>query len=90
MIKRDVLFQGLFDFAPDAIIIVNSEGRIIQVNTQTEKIFGYQRDELIGRSVDILIPERFKKRHNEHLERYISKPHTAIPVLSHTNFFWLF
>ena len=75
MIKRDVLFQGIFDFAPDAIIIENSEGRIIQVNTQAEKIFGYQRDELIGRSVDILIPERFKKRHKEHLERYISKPH---------------
>ena len=72
--KEDMMFRKLFDFAPDAIIIVNSEGMILQANTQAEKIFGYDGKELIGKSVDILIPERFRKRHDEHLKSFIEKP----------------
>lgn len=72
--KEDMMFRKLFDFAPDAIIIVNSEGMILQANTQAEKVFGYDGKELIGKSVDILIPERFRKRHDEHLKRFIGKP----------------
>jgi len=73
-IKEEMMFRKLFDFAPDAIIIVNSEGLILQANTQAEKIFGYDGKELIGKSVDILIPERFRKRHDEHLKSFIAKP----------------
>jgi protein-histidine pros-kinase len=73
-IKEEVMFRKLFDFAPDAIIIVNSEGLILQTNTQAEKIFGYSGKELIGKSVDILIPERFRKSHDEHLKSFIAEP----------------
>jgi len=72
--KAEVMFQGIFNYAPDAIIIVNREGRILQANSQAEKIFGYAGKEFIGRSVEILIPQRFRKRHDEHLKGYIEKP----------------
>jgi PAS domain S-box-containing protein len=51
-------FQELLEFAPDAIILANQEGRIVLVNSQTEKLFGYRRDELLGQSAEILTPER--------------------------------
>ncbi|HMB45833.1 MAG TPA: PAS domain S-box protein [Candidatus Methanoperedens sp.] len=73
-IKEEVMFRKLFDFAPDAIIIVNNEGLILQANTQAENIFGYASKELIGKSVDILIPERFRKSHDEHLINFIAEP----------------
>ena len=70
----DTLFQSLFDFAPDAIIVVNEKGLILQANAQAEKIFGYVKKELIGKSVEILIPERFRKSHDEHLKEYMQNP----------------
>lgn len=73
-IKEEVMFRKLFDFAPDAIIIVNNEGQILQANTQAENMFGYAPKELIGKSVDILIPERFRKRHDELLKSFVAQP----------------
>ena len=49
-------FQELLEFAPDAIILANQEGRIVLVNSQTEKLFGYRRDEILGQSAEILTP----------------------------------
>ena len=72
--QADALFQSLFDFAPDAIIVVNNKGFILQANAKAEKIFGYVKKELIGKTVDILIPERFRKSHDEHLKEYIKNP----------------
>jgi|GEM_PF-789169 len=77
-INPEVMFKGIFDFSPDAIIIVNKEGIILQANAEAEKIFGYAGKELINRPVDILIPERFRKRHDEHLKHFIAKPHTRL------------
>lgn len=74
IIKPEVMFKGLFDFSPDAIIIVDDKGRILQANTQAEKVFGYAGKELIGKPVDILIPLRFRNRHNEHMKGFIKKP----------------
>jgi PAS domain S-box-containing protein len=51
-------FQELVEFAPDAIVVANQEGRIALVNSQTEKLFGYRRDELLGQSVDTLTTGR--------------------------------
>lgn len=72
--QADALFQSLFDFAPDAIIVVNNKGFILQANAQAGKIFGYLKKELIGKPVDILIPERFRKSHDEHLKDYVQNP----------------
>jgi len=72
--QADALFQSLFDLAPDAIIVVNNKELILQANARAEKIFGYVKKELIGKPVDILIPERFRKSHEEHVKNYIQNP----------------
>jgi PAS domain S-box-containing protein len=68
------MFEKLYESAPDAIVVVNGEGHIMRVNTQTETMFTYSRDELIGRPVEMLLPERFQKRHVEHRAVFFSQP----------------
>ncbi len=67
-------FRGLLESAPDAMVIVNRLGEIVMVNAQTEKQFEFQRDELLGQSVDMLVPERFRRRHPAHREKYSGEP----------------
>ena len=67
-------FRGLLELAPDAVVVVNTHGKIEIVNSQTEKLFGYDRSEMIGKPVELLIPERFRGGHGAHREGYISKP----------------
>jgi PAS domain S-box-containing protein len=69
------MFEGLFEFAPAAILVVNHEGRIIQVNKQTERLFGYSRSELLGTPLEILLPERFREIHKEHRRKFLAEPH---------------
>jgi PAS domain S-box-containing protein len=68
------IFENIFEFAPDAIFVVNREGHIVRINMAAEKMFGYTRDELLGKTVEILIPERFRERHVEQRNRYFIKP----------------
>jgi len=72
--KAEQKFRALLESAPDAMVIVNRSGHIVLVNTQTEKLFGYPRTELLGRPVDILVPDRFQDRHVENRLRYFSEP----------------
>ncbi len=74
--KSDAKFKGLLESAPDAIIIVNKEGNIQLVNAQTEKLFNYKREEIIGQKVEILIPDRFKGVHHHHRDGFFSNPNT--------------
>src|SRR5579864_121761 len=69
-------FRGLLESAPDATVIVNHAGRIELVNRQTELLFGYSRDELIGAPIEVLLPDRFRGFHAGHRTRYQSEPRT--------------
>jgi len=65
---------GLLEFAPDALVIVDSRGEIVLLNTQAERLFGYPREELQGKAIEILVPERFRKRHPGHRDSYLLNP----------------
>jgi PAS domain S-box-containing protein len=67
-------FSALLESAPDPMVIVDQSGHIVLVNSQTESIFGYNRDALIGEPVEILIPEASRNRHPEHRAEYASAP----------------
>lgn len=72
--KAEEKFKGLLESAPDAMVIVNPEGKIALINAQTERIFLYSRAELIGEEVEILIPRRFTK-HYHYRSEYFNDPH---------------
>ena len=72
--NREAHIVQLVDVVPDAVVIVRQDGTIMHINTQTERLFGYARDELIGQAVEVLLPERFRRRHHEHLTRYVAAP----------------
>ncbi|MBI4605697.1 MAG: PAS domain S-box protein, partial [Planctomycetes bacterium] len=67
-------FRGLLECVPDGIIIVDRVGRIVLVNYQVDKLFGYRREDLLGKPVEILLPEWFRRAHEEHRRRYAAKP----------------
>jgi PAS domain S-box-containing protein len=64
----------LLEALPDAVVIVDGEGTMVLVNTQTEKLFGYDRAELLGQSVEMLVPERFRGSHLAHRKGYVANP----------------
>lgn len=67
-------FRSVLESAPDAMVLVDAGGRIVLVNSRTEILFGYRRDELLGRPVEVLMPERFRDVHVEHVGGYVSAP----------------
>jgi protein-histidine pros-kinase len=66
----------LIEAAPDAMLIADRLGRVVLVNAQVEVLFGYARAELVGQSVERLVPERFRAEHAVYLDRYFENPTT--------------
>jgi PAS domain S-box-containing protein len=72
--QGDSAYRELLEAAPDAIVIVGSDGRILLVNRQTERLFGYSREELVGQAIEMLLPERFRHGHGSMRAAYIAAP----------------
>ncbi len=70
----ELTFQLIVESTPNAIVLVNKEGKIAYINNQTEKLFGYSRTELIGQRVEQLIPERFVKHHAGYRDNFFKEP----------------
>ena len=67
-------FELLLEAAPDAIVVTKRDGRIVLVNTQTERLFGYAREELLGQKVEVLLPQRVRHRHVKKRAAYFRHP----------------
>ena len=70
--SRSIPYSALLDAAPDGMVLVDRGGRIVLVNAQSEILFGYGREELLGQEVEILVPERFRSRHPKHQADYFA------------------
>jgi PAS domain S-box-containing protein len=74
--QGEELFRLAVESAPNAMIMVDQEGRIVLVNAQTEKLFGYPRAELLGQSIEMLVPERFRAAHPGQRRSFFAQPQT--------------
>lgn len=71
----DEIHARLLEGAPDAIVVVESDDHIMLVNDRVESLFGYRPEEVLGRPVEVLVPERFAERHAMQVRGYIGDPH---------------
>lgn len=73
-----IRLQSIFDSAVDGIIIINTRGIIEEVNLATQKLFGYNEDEMIGNNVNMLMPHQFAVKHDEYIDNYLSSRNAKI------------
>jgi PAS domain S-box-containing protein len=73
--RAEAKFRSLLEAAPDAMVIVDPDGRITLVNSQTERMFGYSRGDLLGQTVELLVPAGFHDVHRKHRAHYVADPH---------------
>jgi two-component system, sensor histidine kinase len=76
MTLHQQLLADLVEFAPDAMLIVDGAGQILYANQRVTDLFGYQREDIVNRSVDTLLPERFRARHVSHRRDFAEDPRT--------------
>lgn len=74
--REEARFRRVIESTPNSIVLVDKEQKIVLVNAQAERLFGYTRQELIGRPIALLIPERYRQKHPEYMTSYFSAPAT--------------
>ena len=72
--RSEIYFRGLLESAPDGMAIVDKEGRIVLVNKESERLFGYERSELIGKQIEMLVPQRYRQYHTAHRDDFFTDP----------------
>jgi PAS domain S-box-containing protein len=73
--RSEKMQRSIFEFAPDSMLIINRRGEIHRVNSQVEKMFGYTPEELVGKPILELMPERFRTIHKDHQQNFMKNPH---------------
>jgi PAS domain S-box-containing protein len=66
--------RSLLEIAPDAMVVVDQAGKVVLANPQTERLFGYRQEEILGCPIEVLMPERFRKKHQGHRVNYSAEP----------------
>lgn len=74
LVSPDAL-RGLLEAIPDGLVICDTTGRIVLVNAQTERLFAYRREELVGQPIEVLVPERYRAKHVGQRDGYFAAPH---------------
>lgn len=88
MKQKQKIYHQLFEAIPDAMLVIEAEGKIVMANMQVENVFGYSKHEIVGKTVEILIPERFHKNHKKYRKEYSEKPYFR-PMGHHSDLYGL-
>jgi PAS domain S-box-containing protein len=74
LLRREAMFERFFNLAPDAILVTDAGGLITAVNQQTTRMFGFEPEELVGKAIEVLVPETMRSEHRWHREKYFAAP----------------